>query len=721
MPPFVPEPGEQGEGFGAATLANATGAPSPNRGGIFYKYNTGGKRSITVDARHPEGPGPAEGPGGRQRRGHRELRGRAPWPAGASATTSCGELKPDIIYVSMCGFGHTGPDTSHVTMGPTAQALTGLTFMVGPARPAPGGMVVLLPRPRRRLPRARSPSWPGSSTGAAPARASTSTCPSSSRPPPCRARCCSTPRSTTGPAGGPDFPTGNRRAAPAERPRRAPTGPRARTSGSSSRAGPRTQWQALVDAMGSPAWAARRPLRHPGGPRRARRRPRRPSSRRGRRRATATRSWTCSRRPGCPAGAVQDAADRLERDPQLAARGHFTSSATPRWRRCRSRACPSACRPRRPHTGGRAAPGPPLPRRGQRRRSWASCSGSTPTTSPPWRPRGPCRERRASRDGAARRGARPRARRRVGRVLRAAAGRARCRRGEGRARPRARRRAPIGPFLDDEPGPDRSLAFWADNVGKRSVWSHDDDDAARRCARAADVVVHTLRPGRGRGAGASTTTPLARAHPGPDRVRRHPLRPDGPWADYLADDLVLMALGGSMAACGYGPGPTALRHPAAGLPRRPGLADGGDLRRHRRAGRAWPGAARRGRRTGGGQFIDVSAHECSASMTEWHLMTYLCSGARAPARARTPPSPGPTAGRWPRSTPTSSAPTSSPACSRCSRPTAWPARCRTPPSPTPRTGPRNYGEVWRALKRLAEKHDGEELYRLASRPGCPGG
>ena len=30
-----------------------------------------------------------------------------------------------------------------------------------------------------------------------------------------------------------------------------------------------------------------------------------------------------------------------------------------------------------------------------------------------------------------------------------------------------------GPFLDDEPGPDRSLAFWADNVGKRSVVATD--------------------------------------------------------------------------------------------------------------------------------------------------------------------------------------------------------------------------------------------------------
>jgi len=51
----------------------------------------------------------------------------------------------------------------------------------------------------------------------------------------------------------------------------------------------------------------------------------------------------------------------------------------------------------------------------------------------------------------------------------------------------------IGPFLDDEPGLDRSLAFWADNVGKRSVVVDDDEDIVALCG-AADVLVHTLRP-----------------------------------------------------------------------------------------------------------------------------------------------------------------------------------------------------------------------------------
>ena len=205
MPPFIPEPGEQGEGFGGATLANANKVRSLNRGGIFYKYNTGGKRSIAVDARHPEGLSVLErlvavsdvvtesfaaGTLARWGLGYERLR----------------ELRPDVIYVSMCGYGHTGPDSSFVTMGPTAQALTGLTHMVGlPGREPAGwsfsyldhvggylGAVAVLSR-----------RWP---TGGRPARASTSTCPSSSRPPRWPGRSCSTGPSTAARPGAPDFP-----------------------------------------------------------------------------------------------------------------------------------------------------------------------------------------------------------------------------------------------------------------------------------------------------------------------------------------------------------------------------------------------------------------------------------------------------------------------------------------------------------------------------------
>src|SRR5207249_4153020 len=49
------------------------------------------------------------------------------------------KLRPDIIYVSMAGFGHTGRNHHYTTMGPSAQALSGQTFLSGlPDKPPAG-------------------------------------------------------------------------------------------------------------------------------------------------------------------------------------------------------------------------------------------------------------------------------------------------------------------------------------------------------------------------------------------------------------------------------------------------------------------------------------------------------------------------------------------------------------------------------------------------------
>lgn len=40
-------------------------------------------------------------------------------------------IKPDIVYVSNCGFGHEGPYVSYKTWGPSVQAISGLTFSSG--------------------------------------------------------------------------------------------------------------------------------------------------------------------------------------------------------------------------------------------------------------------------------------------------------------------------------------------------------------------------------------------------------------------------------------------------------------------------------------------------------------------------------------------------------------------------------------------------------------
>ena len=49
------------------------------------------------------------------------------------------KLRPDIIYLSMSGFGHTGRDRDYQTMGAIAQALSGMTYTSGlPDKPPAG-------------------------------------------------------------------------------------------------------------------------------------------------------------------------------------------------------------------------------------------------------------------------------------------------------------------------------------------------------------------------------------------------------------------------------------------------------------------------------------------------------------------------------------------------------------------------------------------------------
>ncbi len=48
-------------------------------------------------------------------------------------------IRPDIIYVSNCGFGHSGPYREFKTWGPIVQAISGLTFSSGLAGREPAG------------------------------------------------------------------------------------------------------------------------------------------------------------------------------------------------------------------------------------------------------------------------------------------------------------------------------------------------------------------------------------------------------------------------------------------------------------------------------------------------------------------------------------------------------------------------------------------------------
>lgn len=49
------------------------------------------------------------------------------------------QIKPDIVYVSNCGFGHSGPYSDFKTWGPIVQAVSGLTFTSGLPGREPAG------------------------------------------------------------------------------------------------------------------------------------------------------------------------------------------------------------------------------------------------------------------------------------------------------------------------------------------------------------------------------------------------------------------------------------------------------------------------------------------------------------------------------------------------------------------------------------------------------
>ncbi len=112
-------------------------APTLNNSGFFNYFNRN-KKSILLNVRHPDGMQIL-----------RRLIARSDvvvenFSSGVMASWGLDypqlrEIREDIIYCSVSGFGHTGRDREFVTWGPTAQALSGLTLTSGlPGKPPAG-------------------------------------------------------------------------------------------------------------------------------------------------------------------------------------------------------------------------------------------------------------------------------------------------------------------------------------------------------------------------------------------------------------------------------------------------------------------------------------------------------------------------------------------------------------------------------------------------------
>ncbi len=116
----------------------------------------------------------------------------------------------------------------------------------------------------------------------------------------------------------------------------------------------------------------------------------------------------------------------------------------------------------------------------------------------------------------------------------------------------------IGPFYQDQPGPERSLFWWANCANKRGITldiaKTDGATLLRRLVANADFLIESGDPGLMASLGLAYPDLLA-INPRLVMVSITAFGQDGPYADYLASDIVGMALGGFMHLTGDGDRP----------------------------------------------------------------------------------------------------------------------------------------------------------------------
>ena len=176
----------------------------------------------------------------------------------------------------------------------------------------------------------------------------------------------------------------------------------------------------------------------------------------------------------------------------------------------------------------------------------------------------------------------------------------------------------LGPFIDGQPGPDRSLYWLHFNTNKRSVTldmnSAEGLAALRTLALASDVLLETGPPGYMESMGMGYES-LAAESPGLVYASITPFGQTGPYRDYKASDLVGFAMGGYMYVTGW--------------PDTPPNKLWGSQAYHTASNRAYIAillAVYHRMMTEEGQYIDVSMQEAVAATTEHVNTTYNYTG-----------------------------------------------------------------------------------------------
>ena len=176
----------------------------------------------------------------------------------------------------------------------------------------------------------------------------------------------------------------------------------------------------------------------------------------------------------------------------------------------------------------------------------------------------------------------------------------------------------IGPFMHDDPHPDRSLFFWSHNTSKESIEinieTSEGQELIRKLVGRADVFLEDCEPGYLPSMGLGYKD-LSTHNQQLIMTSLTAFGQDGPYRDYKSNDLVALAMGGIMHSCGYDDLP-------GSPPIRPSGDHGNKIASH--YGLIGTLAALFNRHfSGKGQYIDVSVHEACNSTTEHALPSYL--------------------------------------------------------------------------------------------------
>jgi len=172
-----------------------------------------------------------------------------------------------------------------------------------------------------------------------------------------------------------------------------------------------------------------------------------------------------------------------------------------------------------------------------------------------------------------------------------------------------------GPFFKGDAGPNTSLWWWAMNAGKRSVTCELRLEPGRllaqRLAAATDILIETWPPGKAAEYGLDYET-LAAINPGIIVVSITNFGQTGPYADWLATDIVGSAMGGHMHLNGDpGRGPVRTLAPQAYAQVNFQAATGAMIALYAR-----------GVNDGVGQHVDASMQESMANTMDYNQQTW---------------------------------------------------------------------------------------------------